>query len=245
MQGVSNLTFPLSWQTLSTNSAGTNGLFEFTDLGATNAESYYRSATPTNPPDYRLFDAELLRLDIFGGGLPPAMRIRESPTFKSLGITRIRRDPDGSFTICSFFDVFTELSTDGGMTWRAATNGSILLILEGGIRPNGFPADTLPPPAGQVHHPAGLPGNLSTASWPDHHPGHHPARVHDDFPAAAPGNERDLYFWRAGRPFCVLGRRANVCAFHRFCPGPDADHGPLERAVIKPGVDYTIPPAVH
>ena len=64
VQAVTNLTFPSSWQTLSTNTAGTNGLFQFTDLGATNTESYYRSGTPTNPPDFQMYDAELEQLDI-------------------------------------------------------------------------------------------------------------------------------------------------------------------------------------
>jgi len=32
-----------------------------TDPGATNAAKFYRTATQTNPPDCRLFDAELQR----------------------------------------------------------------------------------------------------------------------------------------------------------------------------------------
>jgi autotransporter-associated beta strand protein len=153
---VTNLTFPLSWQTLSTNIAGTNGLFQFTVLGATNAEGYYRTATQTNPPDFRLFDAELLRLDI-AGGVTTGVMIRESPTLQSLGVTRIRPLTNGTFTICSFFDVFTELSVNSGLTWFPATNAPIPLILVGGTPPNGFPTDSLPPPAGQYITPPGWP----------------------------------------------------------------------------------------
>jgi autotransporter-associated beta strand protein len=47
VQGATNLTFPIPWQTLSTNVAGTNGLWYFDDLDATNYSSrYYRSAQP-------------------------------------------------------------------------------------------------------------------------------------------------------------------------------------------------------
>ena len=161
MQVATNLSTPIYWTTLSTNVADTNGLWQCTNSGATNAEGYYRTATQTNPPDFRLFDAELLSLDIFGGGLPPVMRVRESPTLQSLGVTRIRPEPDGSFTICSFFDVFTELSMNNGISWSPATNGAIPLILVGGTPPNRFPADTLPPLAGQY---------ITPPDWPQFYP---------------------------------------------------------------------------
>ena len=154
---ATNLSTPIYWTTLSTNVADTNGLWQCTDSGATNAEGYYRTATQTNPPDFRLFDAELLSLDITNGGLPPVMRIRESPTLQSLGVMLIRPLPDLSYTICSFFDVFTELSMNGGLTWSPATNGSIPLLLVGGTPPNGFPTDSLPPAAGQYVTPPGWP----------------------------------------------------------------------------------------
>jgi autotransporter-associated beta strand protein len=154
---VSNLTFPLSWQALSTNIAGTNGLFQFTDLGATNAECYYRAATQTNPPDYSLYDAELLQLDIVVVGTHTSIRIRESPTLPSLGVTRIEPQTNGLFAINSFFDVFTELSMNNGLLWFPATNGSIPLILVGGTPLNEFPANTLPPPAGHYISPPGWP----------------------------------------------------------------------------------------
>jgi len=157
MQAATNLLTPGYWTTLSTNIADTNGLWQCTDPGATNAEGYYRTATQTNSPDFRLFDAELLSLDISGGGLPPVMMIRESPTLQSLGVTRIRPLTNGNFTICSFFDVFTELSMNNGQTWFPATNGFIPLILVGGTPPNGFPTESLPPLAGQYITPSGWP----------------------------------------------------------------------------------------
>jgi hypothetical protein len=61
------------------------------------------------------FQTEMLSLDLsLSGGL--AM-IRESPTLPSLGTTTITPIGGGQFHIDSFFDVFTELSLDGGNTW--------------------------------------------------------------------------------------------------------------------------------
>ena len=68
------------------------------------------------------FDTEMLGLEISGGTLPPNVKIRESPTRSSLGQTVITRIPRGGFQISSFFDVFTELSLDGGTTWTPSTD---------------------------------------------------------------------------------------------------------------------------
>jgi len=47
IQGATNLTPPITWTTLGTNAADINGLFNFTDLGATNCKArYYRTAIP-------------------------------------------------------------------------------------------------------------------------------------------------------------------------------------------------------
>jgi hypothetical protein len=67
--------------------------------------------------DTRTFATELLQLDIDGGTLPPGVVIRESPTLPSLGITTIQDLGAGTFLINSFFDVFTELSVDGGQSF--------------------------------------------------------------------------------------------------------------------------------
>jgi hypothetical protein len=60
--------------------------------------------------------------------------IRESPTRPSLGKTSITDigppgsdpNPDNGYHIDSFFDVFTELSVDGGQTWipKAGSRGT-------------------------------------------------------------------------------------------------------------------------
>lgn len=60
------------------------------------------------------FDTEMLSMDLTGGSpFGPAL-IRESPTRPSTGISSLT---GGGFAIDSFFDIFTELSLDGGQTW--------------------------------------------------------------------------------------------------------------------------------
>ena len=72
----------------------------------------------------RMFDTEMLQLDIAGGTLPPGTRIRESPTMASTGKTTVRDYGGGLFAIDSFFDIFTELSLDDGQTWNPAESGA-------------------------------------------------------------------------------------------------------------------------
>jgi hypothetical protein len=73
------------------------------------------------------FDTEMLSLELTGGSpaIGPFM-LRESPTKQSLGKHTIASDPRG-YRVSSFFDVFLELSTDGGKTWNPA-NRSIRLL---------------------------------------------------------------------------------------------------------------------
>ena len=71
----------------------------------------------------RYYDTEMLQLNISGGGLPPGVVVRESPTQQSLGQTTITDIGSGQFQIYSFFDIFTELSADGGNTWVPDANG--------------------------------------------------------------------------------------------------------------------------
>ncbi len=66
------------------------------------------------------FQTEMLALNLVGGG---GIMIRESPTLPSQGQTTITSIGGGQFRIDSFFDVFTELSIDGGQTW-IPSNGS-------------------------------------------------------------------------------------------------------------------------
>ena len=86
------------------------------------------------PPGTSVFDTEMLQLDLAGGSagstLPPGVMLRESPTLQSTGQTSITDIGGGQFKIDSFFDVFTELSVDGGQTW---TPSNAPLHLVGGV----------------------------------------------------------------------------------------------------------------
>jgi hypothetical protein len=65
------------------------------------------------------FDTEMLQLNLSGNSPFGPFMLRESPTLQSLGRHTIRSDPRG-FRVSSFFDVFLELSVDGGATWTPA-----------------------------------------------------------------------------------------------------------------------------
>ncbi len=75
-------------------------------------------ATNTTPTE-QFFDTEMLALALSGGGggSGGSVMIRESPTLPSLGRATMHGSPPD---ISSFFDVFFELSVDGGQTWSPA-----------------------------------------------------------------------------------------------------------------------------
>ena len=80
------------------------------------------------------YATEMLSLNVnWNSPLGPVL-IRESPTLVSLGLTRIQPS-GGGYMIDSFFDIFTELSLDGGQSWVPSTN------------PNGDHMGLIPEPA--------------------------------------------------------------------------------------------------
>jgi hypothetical protein len=74
-----------------------------------------------NLPATTTFNTQMMQLDIAGGNLPPGEMLRVSPTISSTGQATITDIGGGQFRIDSFFDVFTELSLDGGQTWAPAS----------------------------------------------------------------------------------------------------------------------------
>jgi PEP-CTERM motif-containing protein len=76
------------------------------------------------PPGTPYFDTEMLQLDLTGGTLPGGVMIRESPTRASTGRTTQTPVGGGVYHIDSFFDVFTELSIDGGQNWMPSTSSN-------------------------------------------------------------------------------------------------------------------------
>lgn len=94
--------------------------FEMCAMGSCEAGTATGQATSfmsgTQSPDGS-FQTEMLQMELVGNSLTLGpYRLRESPTRQSLGAVRDVLPP-GVPVIDSFFDVFTELSLDGGQTW--------------------------------------------------------------------------------------------------------------------------------
>jgi hypothetical protein len=83
------------------------------------ANTSVRVTHMTNSEGTKYLQTEMLQLDITGGTLPPQVRVRESPVQASVGRTHIRSVPGGAM-IGSYFDIFTEVSTNGGISWSPA-----------------------------------------------------------------------------------------------------------------------------
>lgn len=88
--------------------------------GLVGVEVYGRSG----PSETGTFDTEMLQLSLTGLSPLGQVLIRESPTLPSLGRTTITDLGGGQYQIDSFFDVFTELSIDGGQTWVPSTGSA-------------------------------------------------------------------------------------------------------------------------
>jgi hypothetical protein len=73
----------------------------------------------------QIYDTELLALALDN---PPDFMFRESPVPRSTGITTVENAcpfcgaPITLYRISSYFDVFSEVSIDGGATWIPASN---------------------------------------------------------------------------------------------------------------------------
>jgi hypothetical protein len=85
-------------------------------------------ADPTNagPEGHRGFTIEIVIGEWGGGTLPPGMMLRESPTRGSGGRLSMDAVP-GGFIVDSFFDIWTELSLDGGQSWIEA-DGALRMV---------------------------------------------------------------------------------------------------------------------
>lgn len=70
----------------------------------------------TLPSGAELYVEEIGQMDITIPTNSMNILFRESPTLASSGQTTIQ-SVNGGYEISSFFDVFTEISLDGGMTW--------------------------------------------------------------------------------------------------------------------------------
>jgi hypothetical protein len=105
----------------------------FTAIGPVDTIAYGRCPTC----DTGTFDTEMLQMTLNGNSPFGPFMIRESPTLPSLGKTSITDIGGGMYHIDSFFDVFTELSLDGGQTWMPS-DGGIRVFLGGVPEPASF-----------------------------------------------------------------------------------------------------------
>jgi hypothetical protein len=95
------------------------------------------------------WDTEILSMSLSGdvGGIQ--VEIRESPSLPSPGETSVTDNGDGTYQVDSFFDVYTELSINGG-PFQPQTNGAGRMDLEP-IRPSvELPNPDLPPESNPV-----------------------------------------------------------------------------------------------
>src|SRR6185436_1718576 len=105
---------PPPLDTTETHSFGSQVDFEVSfDNGATfqpgsgNAQVTVRITHTQDVGGVSVYDTEMLQLDLTGTGF----MLRESPTLQSTGQTTVR-PVAGGYLIGSFFDIFTEVSTD-------------------------------------------------------------------------------------------------------------------------------------
>ena len=109
----------------------------FTEISYDRGESWIPSSGPgpgssemtlMPSPSPGTFDTELLQLNLSGDFNTRHVMIRESPTLQSTGRTMIEDNPGGGHLISSFFDIFTEISVDGGQTWESSGGSTTATI---------------------------------------------------------------------------------------------------------------------
>jgi hypothetical protein len=101
--------------------------------------AHARGFAPGGSEPVLIFDTELLALDLVGTSpVRGGFMLRESPTLDSIGVTRVEGGcydaacPAVLFPlrISSYFDVFTEISTTGGVSWTPAQNDEAMHVVQ-------------------------------------------------------------------------------------------------------------------
>ncbi len=122
--------------------------------GTGDASATFRVTHVQDSGGTRFFDTEMLSLNIAGGSLPTTVRVRESPSKASLGRTTLTPLPGGTYRIGSFFDIFTEISLDGGQSWSPSDGsmriGAAPVPPPAGSMPTHFAATDFLPPPGRI-----------------------------------------------------------------------------------------------
>lgn len=76
----------------------------------------------------RTFDTELVTFELGGSAMPDGVMVRESPSVGSTGRTTITSLSDDRYRVDAFYDVWLEMSVDGGETWHRA-EGAVRMTL--------------------------------------------------------------------------------------------------------------------
>lgn len=98
------------------------------------------SPPTTNPDGSQTFDTEMLSMDLEGAGGPSSNFVlaMAGPPYEHRGhVTVLKSHQDGGYHVDSFFDIFTELSIDGGGSFQPAASST----------PMAFSATVVPEPS--------------------------------------------------------------------------------------------------
>jgi hypothetical protein len=79
--------------------------------------------------DTRTFDTELVTFELQGSVMPEGIMVRESTDRASAGVTTITALSGGQSRVETRYDVWLEISRDGGRTWHLADN-AVRMTLE-------------------------------------------------------------------------------------------------------------------
>src|SRR6185436_5466922 len=127
-----------------------------TDGGATFSEISLPAAVRVRTThDHMEGDMQVLRAEIESMEITntsPPIRIRESPVLLSAGVTTVRPIPAG-YAISSYFNVWTELSVDGGAHWIPSSVAGQMRLVESNAPPVFTMSQLAPPPLASFCEP--------------------------------------------------------------------------------------------
>lgn len=87
------------------------------DIQVTMAENITLRETSN---EVRTFDTELVTFELQGAGAIADVMVRESPDVVSAGVTTITAVSDGQSRVETHYDVWLDISLDGGRSWNRA-----------------------------------------------------------------------------------------------------------------------------
>jgi len=77
----------------------------------------------------RTYDTELVTFELQGTGMPSGIMVRESSGQASTGVTTVTALSGGQSRVETYYDVWLDVSLDGGLTWTQA-DAAVRMTLE-------------------------------------------------------------------------------------------------------------------